>query len=647
MPVSDLAAFGLVPHEVHAAEAVLRMGSAQNAEPLLLSPLVVRALRAGLIEEARGHWLVVSGAVTGKSSLASLLLLHAYHRGQRAILVRHGRSFRRQTREALSDVLSPDEAKAGIVSLGQLLRRLNRDRGSLADLDLLLIDDLDRLLHPRHARWLARLLRWLRLHAPSLPVVALCDHGKAQAAIARFAEPLAAQLLLGPEPEPPVVGSLTDGPKAAGFPVQPTTVDRQDLQPVAFAASNGIHRAPRHGAGELADSLLDFVRRREPTLVLVPQRSQMLRLLHRLLDTCERSSPAFESRSQAALAALSLTARGHAQDLLRVALPFGIALEGPELTPKQLRLVREAQARRDVLLTLCHRVPARPWAGTQVQNIVYVPSRSAESSLAPHEVPTHAQHRTDTLPPGLLRRVLAGGRILIADHGSHAVSCGLRDLVADAHPSTRQKKGGSLSGCSELAAFLRFLPPLTATAENQLAALEALTLAALTGPRLPLPLLLTERERCDYAALLRLRVDEKAASDRPLFRWLATQSTRLSHDDLRALKGVLLLDDWLDGAHSVELEDRYHIWAGQLVQCARSMARRLQRLRPRILPGQKRHGRPQPPCALDEVIRRLRHAELDGVAEHRAALSRHVGVLLGAVHALDVQVPNHTARVRR
>lgn len=645
MPISDLVAFGLVPHEVQAVEAVLRMGNAQGTEPLRLSPLVVRALRAGLIDEARGRWLVVSGTATGKSSLASLLLLHAYHRGQRAILVRHGRSFRRQTREALSDVLSPDEAKAGIVSLGQLLRRLSRDRSSLADLDLLLIDDLDRLLHARRARWLARLLRWLQVHAPSLPVVALCDHSQAQAALARFAEPLAARLLLGPEPEPPVVGSLTDSREAAGLPVPPKTIDRQDLQHPAFVAANGIHRALRRGASELADSLLDFVRRREPTLVLVPQRSQMLRLLHRLLDTCEHSP--HEPRSPAALAALSLTARGHAQDLLRAALPFGIALEGPELTPKQRRLVREAQARRDVLLTLCHRLPARPWAGTQVQNIVYVPSRSAESSLGPNEAPTQAQHRTDMLPPGLLRRVLAGGRILLADHGSHAVSSGLRDLLAHAHPSPPRKKGGSLSGCSELSAFLRFLPPPTATSEDQLAALEALTLAALTGPRLPLPLLLTEQERCDYATLLSLRVDEKAASNRPLFRWLATQSARLSHDDLRALKAVLLLDDWLDGAHSVELEDRYHIWAGQLVQCARSMARRLQRLKHRIQPGQRRHGRPQPSCALDDVIGRLRHAELDGVAEHRAALSRHVGVLLGAVHALDVQVPNHTARLRR
>lgn len=644
LPISDLVAFGLVPHEVKVFGDLLRAASDQPAEPLALSALATQAVRTGLLADTAQRWLVLAGTTTGKSTLASLLFLHACHSGRRAVLLRHGRRERQQTRGALQAIVSRDEAKATITSLRRFLRRVRADRRSLRDIDLLLIDDLEVWLHPRRARLLARLWRALRVHAPSLSVVAIGDDRRAKAAMSRVAEPLQAQVLYGPAAAAITVRRLGGHQPADGLLPQ----EAETAEPISpdMPEAPGPKQGPASRPGpqsevQLAEALLDLARRGEPTLVLVPQRGPMLRLLHRLLDASERRALPVAPPSHSALAELAATAAGHGQDLLRLALPHQIALEGPELTPKQRRVVAQSQARREVLLTLCHRLPPRPLSRTRVHNLVFVPSENRPQPAQP-SVAVQPRDRQRALPPGLRRRLRADGQLWIAAGSEDLVAAALGELARHAtHPAQARRRTQRGSG---LAAFLRFLPVPTVATSCEISWLEALTLVALAGPRQRLPLLLSERSHHDYAARLLHRVDEQAQAERPLFRWLAAQRQSLTHDDLRALKAVLLLDDWLAGSRSIELEARYHIWAGQIVRCAHGMARQLRWLR-----AQLRHrgvsSAGQPP--LDELVQRLRHAELDGVAEHRAALSRHIGVLLGAVHALEAGTVSGPARLLR
>lgn len=636
MSVSDLVAFGLVPHEVHTFRQVLRQGSEPLADPLVLPPLVAQAARAGLLSEAPQRWLVLSGTATGKSALSSLLLLHANHRGQHAVLLQSGRSQRRGTRAALADILSPEEARHSVTSMGRFLRRGIADRGSLRNLDLLVIDDLDRLLHPRRAGRLRRLLRLLQAHAPSVSIIALCDLRKSQAALRVLREPLRAQVLYGPEPTQVRIEQLSTAPAPRAPWPQPThaTSTTQADKPSAPRSPLG----PKPTDVTLVDWLIDRLRHDEPTRVVVPQRSRLLHLLQRLLDACDLSPPRQDLAAPAPLAALQATSPGHAQALLRAALPHGIALDGPELTPRQRRLVRQAQARGTVRLTLGQVLPSRSHASTRVQNLVYVPSGSAATSSRRN---ASRNGSMNALPLGVLRSLSAGGRILIATHGGQDLSDGLRELCQGPLPAQPKRRPRSPG----LTAFLRFLPPSAAGSRHELGVLEALTLVALTGTHPRLPLLLSERANSNYVDHLLVRIDERGLGERPLFRWLAAQAEALSHDDVRSIKAVLLLDDWLTGARSHELEPRYHIWAGQLVRCARSMAHRLRRLASRLRRADPAIHQQIPARGLIDISHRLRQVERDGVVEHRATLSRHIGILLGAVHALDAQaIPSLTRR---
>jgi hypothetical protein len=647
LPVSDLAAYGLVPHEVQAFAKLLRATDAEAADPTSLSPLTTQALRAGLLGDTPGRWLVLAGATTGKSTLATLLLLHARHRGERALLLRYGRGRRRQTRTELSDIVSGEEARDAIASLRQLLRWLRSEPRRLREIDLLVIDDLDRLLHRRRAHALRRLVESIRVHAPGLPVVALADDRHSRAALSRIAEPLQAQVLYGPPaPVVPVadLASCAPRPESSSLPAAMPPLAQSRGAATEEQAQEALSSPPSRPPSESqrADALLRLARRGEPTLVLVPQRSQMLRLLHRLIDACERQALPLASRPLDALAELASTAPGHAQDLLRLSMRQGLALEGSELTRKQRRVVDRAQARGDVLLTLCHRLPARPVGRTRMQHIVILMPDSGPKQVAQTSQGSWLVNRQGSLAARLLRRLRPDGRLWVE---------GAASLRRDSEPRMqRGQRNAELSAQHRrsrgLAGFLRFVPAFQRAAESPFSSLEALTLVALAGPRLRLPLLLSERSGCDYASHLLLRAEEHAVSERPLFRWLAAQRQALDHEDLRAIKAVLLLDDWLAGARSVELEARYHIWTGQLVGCARCMARWLRRLHGSLATAASGR-RPGVTPPLRVLIQRLQSADPDEVAEHRAALGRHIGVLLGAVHALDVGVTSASARLGR
>ncbi len=629
MPITDLAAFGLVPCEVQAFGGLLRATGAREDGLLRLTPLQAMVAKRGLFGDLPQPCLVLAGAATGKSALAALLLLHASHQGKNAALLQPRRADRRRTRAALADVLPRDEAQPIVLSVRQFLRRIRRSPLLLQDLDLLVLDDADWLLRPRAARKFDVLLRVLKKHAPRLQLVAFAADQAATQAVANLAEPLRAEVIYGPPAEPIAMGLVNQGRVEPW--TDPSVWTADDVEEIAPADHNdqpghlqSSRTSPLLG---LANTLRQLTPPGEQTLVLVPQRSQMLHLLQRLLDEDQRlrMAPALQ-----ALKALSTTAEGYGRSLLSQALQHGLAFDGPELTREQRHIVAEARANEEVRLCLCHRLPNRSRLGVKVHNLVVVPQANAHRVANSDASAGDTKHWRTILSSRVRRQLGPQGRLLIVAQSPQAAAAALRQLASPATGSLfpRARETTPLHAHDGLAAFLRFLP---AQPLEELARLEALTLAALSGPRLPLPLLLSERASFDYATQLLCRARQQELQDRPLFRWLGAQAPKLGHEDLRALKSALLLDDWLSGMNSADLERRYHIWAGQLAHCARRIVQRLLRLQRRcqgISLAAAGHTR------LASLIQQLQGHAQNSVAEHRAAeLGRHFAVLLGALNA--------------
>lgn len=629
MPIADLAAFGLVPCEVQAFGRLLRTTGARAEGSLELTPLQALAAKRGLFGDRPQPCLVLAGAATGKSTLAALLLLHASHQGKNVVLLQPRRADRRRTRAALADVLPRDEVQPIVRSVRQFLQRIRRRPLLLQDLDLLVLDDADWLLRPRAARKFDVLLRAIKKHAPSLQLVAFAADQAATQAVANLAEPLRAEVLYGPPAEPIAMGLVNQGRVEAW--TDPSVWTADDIAETVPAGHNDqpgqlqtTNPSPLLG---LANTLLLLTPPGEQTLVLVPQRSQMLHLLQRLLDGDQRlrMAPALQAQK-----ALATTAEGHGRSLLSQVLQHGLAFDGPELTREQRRIVAEARANGEVRLCLCHRLPSRSGLSVKVHNLVVVPQASAHR-LANSDASAVDTSHWRTFPSSRVRRQLGPqGRLLIVAQSPQAAAAALRQLASPAtgDPFSRARETAHLHAHDGLAAFLRFLP---AQPVEELARLEALTLAALSGPRLPLPLLLSERAGFDYATQLLCRAQEQGLLERPLFRWLGAQAPKLGHEDLRALKSALLLDDWLAGMNCAALERRYHIWAGQLAHCARHIVQRLLRLQRRSQ-GLALAAAGHTPLA--SLIQQLQGRAQNSVAEHRAAeLGRHFAVLVGALNA--------------
>jgi len=625
--LDDLRAFGVVPSQVRAFRTLLESetdGEGPKGDGGGLLPLQAQAIRAGLLVGNGGACLVAGGVGTGKSLLAKLLLLHGQHSGERVGLLLASATERRRARAQLATIWPAAEAQSAILSPAQLLRRLRREPRCLAELDGLLIDSLESWLGPRRRREFASLLRHLQAASPGLRVVAFVAEEGFSTAVSQFAQPLSATLICGPAAVPPPVFQLYGGRLRACLPERPAAaaLDPEPGLSLPVPPLDGEVLCDAVGAEPacLRESLLTLAQRGEKTLVLVPQLSQRLRLLHALIA---RNPPRLPAAEQA-LAELAGTAAGHGQDLLRAALSRGLALDGDELTPAQRGVVQRAQARGEVRLTISQRLGRSPAPGTGMDNIVYLGAVTPSGQDGASTLPKEADFRHCSW-----RRLRAGGRVLLAcrskaqcDHWAAALPT--EGMAERRGPQQR------LRGHRGWPTGLRFLSRATAAEPSGATRLEILTRTALFGRVLPLPLLLSEPAHGDYLALLLSRAQSCGLDDQPVFRWLAHQGGLLRHDDLRALKAVLMLDDWLDGLPGPELERRYHVFLGWLVRCARSLAHSLGRLlRLERWPRSQREG-------LRVLIGRLRHIDPDGVAEHGVApIGRHVSAILGALQAQD------------
>jgi hypothetical protein len=630
LSIDDLRAFGVVPSQVQAfKQLLLSAGDGAGALPAAsdLLPLQAQAVRQGLLQEGGGARLIVGGVGSGKSTLAKLLFLHGSHSGQRVLLLLASAAARRQARAQLATTLPASELALSVTSPARLLRRLQRQPRLLAEVDCVLVDSLDWLLKERCRRLFAALLRRLRAVGPGLQVVGFVAEDALPAAMAGFAQPLFAEVICGPATQPVPVWQLHGGRLRPCSSLRPggaadhagTATAAEPLVPSAEVPSEVLIDRAGPEAPILRASLLALARRGERTLVLLPQHSQRLRLLHNLIAI----RPALPAAQQA-LVELSATAPGHGQDLLRAALSHGLAIDGDELTPAQGWVVRRAQARGEVLLTISQRLGRIPSPGTQVDNIVcWLPTLSKDASAGDRR----AIHPS---VGDLRRRLIVGGRVLLACDSLAQV-----ERWAATYATASQIPGESFRGSRQRGhlgwpAGLRFLPGPTATASPAAEPLELLTRAALFARHLPLPLLLSEPALGDYLGLLLARAGAAGLAEQPVFRWLARQASRLGHEDLRALKAVLMLDDWLGGLPGPELERRYHVFLGWLLRCARAVASGLGRL------GRmdRRHGASH--VGLATLIRRLRRIHPDGVAEHGLApIGRHISTLLGALQAQD------------
>ncbi|HNN96047.1 MAG TPA: hypothetical protein PKI03_27420 [Pseudomonadota bacterium] len=627
LSLDDLRAFGVVPSQVRAFRTLLESaadGEGPNGDGGGLLPLQAQAVRAGLLAGNGGAYLVAGGVGTGKSLLAKLLLLHSQHSGERVGLLLASATERRRARAQLATIWPAAEVQSAILSPAQLLRRLRREPRCLAELDGLLIDSLESWLGPRRRRVFASLLRHLQAASSGLRVVAFVAEEALATAATQFARPLSATLICGPGAAPPPVFQLHGGWLRACLLEQPAVAAPAPELGLSLQVPplDGEVLCDAVGAEpvRLRESLLTLAQRGEKTLVLVPQLSQRLRLLHALIA---RNPPRLPAAEQA-LAELAGTAAGHGQDLLRAALSHGVALDGDELTPAQRGVVQRAQARGEVRLTISQRLGRSPAPGTGMDNIVCLAAATPGGQDG-----AGAQHREPDFRRNIKRRLRAGGRVLLAcrsraqcDHWAAAL---LTEGLVENHEPQRRMQGhrGWPTG-------LRFLSRAAGADSAGAVPLEILTRTALFGRVLPLPLLLSEPAQADYLTLLLSRAQSYGLQDQPVFRWLAHQGGLLRHDDLRALKAVLMLDDWLDGLPGPELERRYHVFLGWLVRCARSLARRLGRLR--------RLERPARPDreGLGQLIGRLRRIDPDGVAEHgMAPIGRHVSAILGALQAQD------------
>lgn len=636
LSIDDLAAFGVVPSEVRAFKQLVQSGS-DPARPgpdgLTLLPLQAQALRRGVLGEGGGNLLIGAGVGTGKSVLAKLLFLHSQHSGQRSLLLLSSAAERRRARAEFSSLLPDINLPAAICSPLRLLRRLRREPGLLGGVESLIIDSLESLLKPRRRRILAALLRYLRQAGAALRVVTFVMQEALPTALSQLKATLAPEVICGPASAPPPVFQLEAGRLRPCAPGPSGAVGGSEVEaeravtPLLSAAPTASEELcdRRAWAGEAAclrESLLSLARRGEATQVLVPQHSQRLRLLHSLLAA---SSPALPAAARA-LVELGQTAPGHGQDLLRAALSHGLALDGDELTPAQRRLVRRAQARGEVLLTLSQRLGRAHTPGTRMHNLVCWPGGEPRQA-----VECSTPRLGVSLAGRLRRRLSAGGRVLlvcrslpVAERWAAALSTDGSAVPVRAAPRSRRAHLGWPNGLR----FLSRSPSPQGPGGGE--PLELLTRAALFYHHLPLPLLLSEPALSDYPALLLARAELGGLAERPVFRWLASQAKTLQHDDLRALKAVLLLDDWLSGTPGPELERRYHVYLGWLWRCARAVARGLRRLRP-LARGAAAEGE-----SLALLIQRLRRIDPDGVAEHGLSpLGRHLSMLLGALQAQD------------
>lgn len=628
LSIDDLRAFGVVPSQVLAFKGLLQAavdGTQALPVPTELRPLQVQALRQGVLSDGAGAQLVVGGVGTGKSALAQLIFLHRSHSGQHAVLVLASAAARRRARAQLASTLPDVDLAESIPSPGRLLRRLRREPGFLAEIDCLLIDSLESWLKARRSRRFAALLQRLRTASPTLRIVGFVVEDALSQALNRFAEPLAAEVIYGPAAPALSVwqlygGSLHpcsaqqqgegDGPGPASSDGSPDVAGREVLID-----------PPVPAAPQLRASVLALAGRGQRTLVWVPQHSQRLRLLHGLLASHAGLRPA-----EQALVELAATAPGHGQELLRGALSHGLALDGDELTPAQRALVARAQARGEVLLTISQRLSREPSLDPRMDNIVYWPPTSRGTrDGADAASPLRETSRR------LRRRLQAGGRVILVCHSQAQAERWAERLTAAWVIEGASGRERSSHGHWGWPSGLRFLHgPSTPIARSVSEPLEHLTRAALFTRRLPLPLLLSEPGQSDYLELLLSRAQDLGVAERPVFRWLAHQANYLRHDDRRALKAVLMLDDWLSGLPGPELERRYHVFLGWLVRCARAVVRGLRRLQR----ADRRYVGSYD--GLRSLISHLRRIDPDGVAEHGLApIGRHIGSLLGALQAQD------------
>lgn len=104
--------------------------------------------------------------------------------------------------------------------------------------------------------------------------------------------------------------------------------------------------------------------------------------------------------------------------------------------------------------------------------------------------------------------------------------------------------------------------------------LDLLYAAALVPDGRLLSLLLTslEYDQADYAGVLRRQVrDESADADTPL-NALRTSQAQGSFEEVRAMKGALLVAGWMGQAALPDLEENYHTMAGQILASTEQMA---------------------------------------------------------------------------
>ena len=642
MLIEDLRAYGVVPSVLHAVRKTLLHDAergpqaGKNARALL--PLQEQAVRRGVLSEDSRHLVLLGTAGSGKTVLAKLLALHAMHGGQRVLLLTATEAQARTLRSqliacqpqlaALGLALAPaaclqdgfrstpESARPlDVVSVRQLLRTLRRRSTWLQTVDLIVLDGLEALLLTQRRRSMGRLVRAVRGPGVVARVVAFCQQAAQALAIQDLAQPLGADLLLGDAPVTP--------------PVQ--ICSRAQLMPDdAVVSSHGEQRADPDGW--LTAFLVRGLREGTQSLAVIPQRGHRLRVMERLLEELDRAprsdSPGPGAAGLAELStALAQTMPGRAQQLLQTALRHGIALDSEELTPAQRLLIRRAWTGGLLDLTLAARAPAQTDA--QLQQLVWVgPRTDLLSSMA----------MTDPVPPSLSelmrqapRLLSPTGQIVVVARTQRAAQR-MKQTLRQAHegePSSGAWPGRQpWQSQARLAPFVRFLAD---GLRREIAPLEALTLVALSGSPVPMPLLLSERAKVHYPSVLLNRAAALRLEDRPLFRWLRAEQAQLSHEAIRALKGALLLDLWLSGQEAAVLERQFHVWLGWLGPCARTFARRLRALRKLC---RARHGQPQVSQRLDHLITQLCARPLDCVVTHAPPpLQRHVGRLLGALYA--------------
>lgn len=115
---------------------------------------------------------------------------------------------------------------------------------------------------------------------------------------------------------------------------------------------------------------------------------------------------------------------------------------------------------------------------------------------------------------------------------------------------------------------------ITACETRPWSELDLLYAAALTADGRLLSLLLTsaEYDAADYAGQLRrLARDEESEADTPLNR-LREQRTLPSFEEVRAIKGALVLKAWIEGSALPDIEENYNTMAGQVLTIADQMA---------------------------------------------------------------------------